>query len=281
MVTLTSGVIITSKEYINHHLHHLQLDLSSLKLITNDKVPSFWILNIDSIFFSFLLGIIFSLIFSLVAIKANKATNTNNSIPSKMQIFIELIVSFIDKNVKDIFYYQNNIIAPLALTTFVWIFLMNLMDLISIDFLPYVAKYLFNINLLRVVPSADINITFSMAIGVFVLILFYSIKVKGINGFIKELTMQPFNHPIFIPINLIIECISLFSKPISLSLRLFGNIYSGELIFILIASLLPWWAQWMLNLPWAIFHVLIITLQSFIFMVLTIIYIAMAYEKHD
>ncbi|PLK58831.1 F0F1 ATP synthase subunit A, partial [Candidatus Palibaumannia cicadellinicola] len=133
---------------------------------------------------------------------------------------------------------------------------------------------------LRVVPSTDINITLSMALGVFVLIIYYSCSTKGLITFIKDLTMQPFNHPIFIPINFILESVSLLSKPVSLALRLFGNMYAGELIFILIAGLLPWWSQWILNVPWAIFHILIITLQAFIFMILTIVYLAMASEKH-
>ena len=119
-----------------------------------------------------------------------------------------------------------------------------------------------------------------MALGVFILIIFYSIKMKGVGGFVKELTMQPFNHWAFIPVNLILEGVSLLSKPVSLGLRLFGNMYAGELIFILIAGLLPWWSQWILNVPWAIFHILIITLQAFIFMVLTIVYLSMASEEH-
>jgi len=154
------------------------------------------------------------------------------------------------------------------------------MDLIPVDFLPYLGTEVFGLPALRVVPTADVNITLSMALAVFVLILFYSIKMKGVGGFVKELTMQPFNHPVFIPINLILEGVSLLSKPVSLGLRLFGNMYAGELIFILIAGLLPWWSQWMLSLPWAIFHILIITLQAFIFMVLTIVYLSMASEEH-
>ena len=169
---------------------------------------------------------------------------------------------------------------PLALTIFVWVFLMNFMDLLPIDFLPYIGEHVFGLPALRVVPSADVNVTLSMALGVFILILFYSFKMKGVGGFAKELTLQPFNHPLFIPINLILEGVSLLSKPVSLGLRLFGNMYAGELIFILIAGLLPWWSQWVLSVPWAIFHILIISLQAFIFMVLTIVYLSMASEEH-
>lgn len=184
-------------------------------------------------------------------------------------------------SVKDMYHGKSKLIAPLALTIFVWVFLMNLMDLLPIDLLPYIPVSIsLALSALRVVPSADVDITLSMALGVFILILFYSIKMKGIGGFAKELTLQPFNHWAFIPVNLILEGVSLLSKPISLGLRLFGNMYAGELIFILIAGLLPWWSQWILNVPWAIFHILIITLQAFIFMVLTIVYLSMASEEH-
>ena len=131
-----------------------------------------------------------------------------------------------------------------------------------------------------VVPSADVYITLSMALGVFFLIFFYSIKMKGVSGFVKELTLTPFNHWAFVPINFILETVTLLAKPVSLGLRLFGNMYAGEMIFILIAAMLPWWSQWFLNVPWAIFHILVITLQAFIFMVLTIVYLSMAYEEH-
>jgi F-type H+-transporting ATPase subunit a len=150
---------------------------------------------------------------------------------------------------------------------------MNLMDLLPIDYLPTLAQLIAgdHAQKLRVVPSADVNITLSMALGVFFLIFFYSIKMKGLSGFVKELTFTPFNHWAFVPINLILETVTLVSKPVSLGLRLFGNMYAGEMIFILIAAMLPWWSQWFLNVPWAIFHILIVTLQAFIFMVLTIL----------
>ncbi|UAJ65212.1 F0F1 ATP synthase subunit A [Candidatus Schneideria nysicola] len=261
-----------TQEYIGHHLKHLRLDLYNLKLV-DDFHEGFWILNIDSIFFSLLLGTIFSLFFYLVVKKVNYR------FPGKIQTFIELLFIFINKNVKEIFPYDNKIVAPLSLTIFVWVFLMNVMDLFPVDLLPDLSKLLLDLPALRVVPSADVNITLSMSLGVFILILYYNIKIKGILRFIKGLLMQPFNHPIFIPINLILEGIILLSKPISLGLRLFGNMYAGELIFILISGLLPWWSQWVLNLPWAIFHILIITLQAFIFMILTIVYLAMAHDE--
>ncbi|QTF10540.1 F0F1 ATP synthase subunit A [Brenneria izadpanahii] len=264
-----SGEISTPQEYIGHHLTHLQVG------------TGFWSINIDSMFFSIALGILFLVIFRRVAKKAT------SGVPGKLQTAVELIIGFVDGSVRDMYHGKSKLIAPLALTTFVWVFLMNLMDLLPIDFLPQVWAAIYGAlghdpahAYLRVVPSADVNITLSMALGVFILILFYSIKMKGVGGFVKELTMQPFNHPVFIPINLILEGVSLLSKPVSLGLRLFGNMYAGELIFILIAGLLPWWSQWVLNVPWAIFHILIITLQAFIFMVLTVVYLSMASEEH-
>lgn len=268
-------MISNSQQYIHHHLEHLKLDLFNFHLIKNfeyKKNYSFWVINIDSIIFSILLGIIFLIMFK-------KGTKSSNLIPGKFQICLEIIIDFINKNVKEIYRGNSKIIAPLSLTIFSWIFLMNLMDLLPIDFIPSIIN-IFGIKNLRIVPSSDINITISMAIGIFCLILYYSIKIKGIKGFIKEITLQPFKNIFFIPVNFILESISLISKPISLGLRLFGNMYASELIFILIASLLPWWLQWILSVPWAIFHILIISLQAFIFTVLTIVYLAMASEKH-
>lgn len=259
---MSAGEVLTPQEYIGHHLTHLQVG------------TGFWSINVDSMFFSVVLGIVFLAVFRKVA------KNATSGVPGKLQTAVELIVGFVDNSVKDMYRGNSKVIAPLALTVFIWVFLMNLMDLIPVDFLPIIGERYFGLPALRAVPTADVNITLSMALAVFVLILFYSIKMKGIGGFAKELTMQPFNHPLFIPINLILEGVSLLSKPVSLGLRLFGNMYAGELIFILIAGLLPWWSQWILSLPWAIFHILIITLQAFIFMVLTIVYLSMASEEH-
>jgi F-type H+-transporting ATPase subunit a len=169
------------------------------------------------------------------------------------------------------------LIAPLALTIFCWVFLWNLMDLVPVDLLPLVASW-FGIHYLRVVPSTDLNATFALSISVFCLIIYYSLKVKGPKEFAKELAFQPFG-PKMLPFNLLLKLVEEIAKPISLSLRLFGNLYAGELIFILIA-LLPWWIQWPLGWSWAVFHLLIITLQAFIFMVLTIVYLSMAHEEH-
>ncbi|AGH79980.1 F0F1 ATP synthase subunit A [Psychromonas sp. CNPT3] len=256
-----SNEVLTSQEYISHHLTFLS------------SGDGFWSINIDSMAISVFLGV---LMLFLLRLAAKQATT---GVPGKFLCFIEMIVEFVEGTIKDIFHGKNKLIAPLSLTIFGWVFLMNLMDLIPVDFLPRTASAL-GLSHLRVVPSADVNITMSMALGVFVLILFYSIKMKGVSGFVKELTLQPFNHWAFIPVNLILEGVTLISKPVSLGLRLFGNMYAGELIFILIAALLPWWSQWLLSVPWAIFHILIITLQAFIFMVLTIVYLSQASEDH-
>lgn len=261
-MSVSSPSELTTQAYIKHHLENLQVG------------SGFWTFNIDSLFFSVLLGVVFLWIFRRVAKKAT------SGVPGKLQCFIEIIIGFIDGNVREVFNGKSRLIAPLALTIFVWVFLMNLMDLLPVDFLPYAAQ-LSGIPYLRVVPTADVSVTMSMSIGVFFLIIIYTIKSKGGIGFVKEYTLHPFNHWVFIPVNLILEVVTLCAKPISLGLRLFGNMYAGELIFILIAGLLPWWSQWMLSLPWAIFHILIITLQAFIFMVLTIVYLSMASATED
>ncbi|ADV33416.1 ATP synthase subunit a [Candidatus Blochmanniella vafra str. BVAF] len=260
----------STQQYITHHLHHLQFDLRYWHWVGSEvNASSFWILNVDSLFFSILLCTSFLMICSYIVQFATYGT------PGKMQTFIELIILFIDQHVKDMFHgSKNKLISPLSMTIFIWIVLMNSMDLIPIDFFPYIADRVFGFSSLRIVPSADINITCSMALNIFVLMLFYNIKTSGITGLCAELMYHPFNSVLCIPINFVLEVISLLSKPISLSLRLFGNMYSGELIFVLITALLPWWCQWVLSVPWAIFHILIIFLQAFIFMVLTIIYLS-------
>jgi F-type H+-transporting ATPase subunit a len=216
------------------------------------------------------LGLIFIYFF-------RKAAKTATSdVPGPLQNFVEMIVEFVDTQVKDSFHGRSALIAPLGLTIFCWVFLMNAMDLLPIDFLPSVAL-MFGIKYLRVVPTTDLNATFAMSISVFCLIIFYSLKVKGVFHFAKELLFHPFDHWLLIPFNLLLNFVEYIAKPVSLALRLFGNMYAGELIFMLIA-LLPWWVQPALGFPWAVFHILIITLQAFIFMVLTIVYLSLAQE---
>lgn len=201
-------------------------------------------------------------------------------LPGKLQSFVELVVIFVDTNVKDMYKTKSVLIPPLSLTVFVWTFLMNSMDLFPIDFFPLLGNSILGINFLKVVPSSDINITMSMSISIFLLILFYSIKKNGFFSFLKKMSLHPFNHPFFFVFNLILELVTLFSKPISLGLRLFGNIYSSEIIFMMISGLIPWWGQFFLSVPWSIFHILVIFLQSFIFMVLTIVYLSAAIEEN-
>ena len=237
----------------------------------------FYAIHIDSMLWSVGLGIFFCWFFYRMACLVSEDS------PSGPINFVEMVVEFIDNTVKDTFHGKNRLIAPLALTIFVWVFLMNLMDLVPVDLIPY-ALGLAGVEYQKIVPSTDPNITMGMAVGVFILMLFYSIKVKGF-GFVKELTMNPFNHPLFIPVNLFMEVVGLLAKPFSLGLRLFGNMYAGEMIFILIAALFSAGIMWvlpaaLLQLGWAIFHILVITLQAFIFMVLTVVYLSMAHEDH-
>ncbi|OGV42156.1 MAG: F0F1 ATP synthase subunit A [Legionellales bacterium RIFCSPHIGHO2_12_FULL_42_9] len=220
------------------------------------------------------------------------ARSVTTGVPGKLQNVAELLLEFADSQVKDCFHGRNALIGPLALTIFVWVFLMNFMDILPVDILPALAQSM-GIHYLKSVPTTDLNLTFSMSLSVFFLVLFYSIKIKGAKGFIKELTLQPFNSKWLIPFNFLLEFVGLIAKPISLSLRLFGNLYAGELIFILIALLTlnatesSWLssstlgvAQFILALAWSIFHILVITLQAFIFMVLTIVYLSLAHEEH-
>jgi F-type H+-transporting ATPase subunit a len=297
----------------------------------------FWAIHVDSMIWSIGLGSLFCWMFLRAAKKAH------TGVPAGWLNFVEMIVEFIDGAVKDSFHGRNKMVAPLALTIFVWVFLMNLMDLLPVDLIPELLM-MAGVPYQKIVPSTDPNITLGMALGVFVLMLYYSFKIKG-TGFVKELTMHPFNHWGFIPVNLFMETVGLLAKPFSLGLRLFGNMYAGEMIFILIATMFAAGAGagfvsgglhaelfgeqtsgyfWLvifllvtgvcwLNLKgkvstgktvllcmafmaiggglfalggglmqwgWAVFHILVITLQAFIFMVLTVVYLSMAHEDH-
>lgn len=267
----------TASEYIQHHLQNLtfgQHPDGSWGIAHGAQEAAemgFWAVHLDTMGFSIGLGLLFLWLFRRAAKKAS------SGVPTGLQNFVELMVEFVDGSVKETFHGKSKVIAPLSLTIFVWVFLMNTMDLVPVDFLPYLAK-LSGIEYFKVVPTTDMNATLGMAFSVFALIIFYSIKEKGLGGFIGELTLQPFGKWM-IPFNLLLEGVGLIAKPISLALRLFGNLYAGELIFILIA-ILPFWVQWALSVPWAIFHILVIVLQAFIFMMLTIVYLSMASEKH-
>tara|TARA_B110000914_G_scaffold211803_1_gene212162 strand:- start:564 stop:1391 length:828 start_codon:yes stop_codon:yes gene_type:complete len=273
---MAQGELIEAGAYIKHHLQNLTFGQHPdgtwgiAHGAVQAKEMGFWAFHIDTLGFSFVLGALFLFIFAKAAKRASVDA------PSGFQNFVESIIEFIDENVRGSFKGKNPMVAPLALTTFVWIILMNTMDLVPVDWLPYAAQ-LMGVDYLKVVPTTDPNATFGMALGIFILILFFSIKEKGLGGFVGELTLHPFGKWM-LPFNLFLEGVNLLAKPVSLALRLFGNMYAGEMIFILIA-LLPWWAQWSLSLPWAIFHILIVLLQAFIFMTLVIVYMDMAHQK--
>jgi F-type H+-transporting ATPase subunit a len=269
----------TAGDYIGHHLTNLSVCRDHGEWVWNHCDGIFWALNVDSMFFSVLLGAVFIALFGLVAKRATTGR------PGKLQTAIELVVGMVDSSVKDAFHGHNRIIAPLSLTIFVWVFLMNFMDLIPVDWLPEAAK-LVGVEYLKVVPTTDVNVTFAMSISVFILTIYYSIKVKGAIGFSKEFTMHPIapptkgiaviGAPFIIAFNFILETVAFIARPVSLSLRLFGNMYAGELIFILIALIGLW--QLPLHFGWAVFHILVVTLQAFIFMMLTIVYLSQAHD---
>ncbi|BCK88916.1 ATP synthase subunit a [Sideroxyarcus emersonii] len=285
-----STEVQTSAEYIHHHLQnltygHLPDGTWGVAHTSEEaKAMGFWALNLDTFFMSLLLGVAFLFLFRMVAKSIVAGT------PGGLQNFCEWAIEFVDTSVRGSFSAKNNMIAPLALTIFFWVFSMNLMDLIPIDYVPHLMGAL-GVPFFKVVPSTDPNATFGMAIGVFLLVLYYSIKMKGLGGFMGELTLQPFGKW-GMPINLLLEGVNLIAKPISLALRLFGNMYAGEMIFILIALMGGAWAgfsvgnatlygsQVLLSLGWAIFHILIVTLQAFIFMTLTVVYLDMAHQEH-
>jgi F-type H+-transporting ATPase subunit a len=274
---------LTAQGYINHHLTNLTLGVLPDRGLTfahnadEAAAMGFWAVHVDTLFFAIGLGVLFLWFFKKVA------DNVTAGVPGPMQNFAEWIIDFVEENVRGSFSGVNPLIAPLALTIFVWVFLMNLMDLLPVDLVPWLAS-LIGIHHLKIVPTTDPNATFGMSIMVFILIVYYSIKIKGIGGFVGELALQPFGKW-GIPANLVLEGINLISKPISLALRLFGNLYAGEMIFILIAlmyghNIVLSISGGALQLAWAIFHIIIILLQAFIFMVLTIVYLDMAHQEH-
>ena len=286
----TGGHGETSGEYIQHHLTNLQVCHVEGQWVWNSPENpgvckgNFWTLNVDSTAWSILLGLVFCVLFRRVA----KGFTTGR--PGKLQAMVEMIVTFVDDSVRGTFNaHPSKPVAPIALTLVAWVFLMNLMDLIPVDILPWVAGNYLHVPYLKVVPTTDVNITFGMSISVFLLMIFYSIKIKGPIGFGKEFTFHPLAPPtkglaviaapVVIAFNLVLELVSFISKPLSLSLRLFGNMYAGELIFILIGLLGLY--QLPLHLPWAIFHILIIALQAYIFMMLTIVYLSQAHDKGE
>ncbi|MHB8622429.1 MAG: F0F1 ATP synthase subunit A [Sulfuricaulis sp.] len=278
-----TGEALTSSEYIKHHLQNLTYGRLAdghwalAHTAEQAQAMGFWAVHVDTLGFAIGLGALFLLLFRLVARRATAG------VPGALQNFVELVVEFVDNTVRGSFSGRNPMVAPLALSIFVWVFLMNFMDLIAIDIFPR-AAHAVGLPFLKAVPTTDPNATFGLSLGVFVLIIYYSIKIKGIGGFLGELTLQPFGKW-GLPVNLILEGVNLIAKPVSLALRLFGNMYAGEMIFILIAVMYGagWWLgsfAGLLQVLWAMFHILIITLQAFIFMVLTIVYLDMAHQQH-
>lgn len=272
----------TSSEYIQHHLQNLQLCRTDEGWVWNECAGNFWTVNVDSMLFSVVLGLVFC------ALMRKVANGMTAGRPGRLQATIEMIVEFVDTSVRDTFHGNNPLIAPLALTILVWVFLMNVMDLIPVDWLPGIS-HLLGVEYLRVVPTTDPNITFGMSLSVFALILFFSLKIKGVGGFVVgELMLNPLSPkdlgvpkilwPLVMAFNFILETVALLAKPLSLSLRLFGNLYAGELLFILIALLGLY--QLPLHFGWAVFHLLVVTLQAYIFMILTVVYLSQAHEHH-
>jgi F-type H+-transporting ATPase subunit a len=263
---------LTPSSYITHHLTFNTKSVGD---------GGFWTLHVDTLVVSLILGIVaFGLLWWVVR-------GATAGVPSKRQAFVELLVEFVDDQVKGIFHgNRNDFVAPAALTVFVWVFLMNAMDFLPVDIMAWVYHNVFGLDYWRSVPTSDVNATFALALSIWVLMIFYSIKVKGMGGWIHELFCAPFGgHPLAWPANFLFNLIEYVSKPLSHSLRLFGNMYAGEIIFLLIGM----WAATglsgtvfgsLLGAGWAIFHILIVVLQAFIFMMLTVVYIAMAHESH-
>jgi F-type H+-transporting ATPase subunit a len=276
---MAEGTELTPTSYIQHHLTFLSKPV-------NDH-GGFWTLNWDTLITTLVVGV---LAFGFLWLVTRRATT---GVPSRAQAFVELAVGFVNDQVKDIYHGESKLVAPIALTTFVLVLLLNAMDFLPVD---WVAGGLRAIGMdeFRFVPTADVNTTFALSLSVFALMIFYTIKVKGVGGWIHELFCAPFGgNPLLWPFNLLFNCVEYISKPLSHSLRLYGNMYAGEIIFLLIALLassvasmaLHWAALTFvlsaaLNLAWAIFHILIVVLQAYIFMMLTIVYISMAHEQH-
>lgn len=296
---------LTASEYIKHHLQNLTYGKIPAGYehagswgfahdAAEEKAMGFMAIHVDTMFWSIVLGVLFLWLFHKVAKRAT------TGVPGGMQNFVEMLVEFVDSTVKGTFNGRNAMVAPMGLTIFVWVFLINFMDLIPVDWIPQIAAHL-GASLLgmdphhvyfRVVSSTDPNATFGMSLTVFALMLFYSVKIKGVGGFAAELSLHPFSSSnkilqlIFIPINLTLELVALLAKPLSLSLRLYGNMFAGEMIFILIALMYSGGVAiglfgGTLQMVWAIFHILIITLQAYIFMMLSVVYMDLAYQTPD
>ena len=275
-----------ASEYIVHHLTHL-------KSATQTALVDWSVFHLDTLFWSITLGLLTVLILAKAAAKAT------SGVPGRFQAAVEILVEMVESQSKSIVHGDRSFIAPLALTVFVWIFMMNAMDLLPLDLLPNIWSWMFGIAghdphhaYMRVVPTADLNATLGMSLGVLILCLYYSVKIKGFGGWMHELFTAPFgSHPVLYPINFAMQLIEFVAKTVSHGMRLFGNMYAGELIFMLIALMGAAWAGTATGVflfaghviagsIWAIFHILIVALQAFIFMMLTLVYIGQAHESH-
>jgi F-type H+-transporting ATPase subunit a len=271
----------TANEYISHHLvnHHVG--------------HGFWTFHLDTLIMSGLVGIV---VFGLMAWAARNATA---GVPGKFQAFVEIVLGMVDQQCRDTFHGKSELVTPLAITVFVWVFCMNALDLIPVDFIPWIMHNVFGVAHWKAVPTTDPNATFAMSLSVFALILIFNVRFKGLGGFVREVFTAPFHSDnlalqlLLAPVNLVLRVVEELAKPVSLALRLFGNMFAGEVLFILMVLLAGAWA-WdslaastasmighvVLSLGWGIFHILIITLQAFIFMMLTIVYMSLASESH-
>jgi F-type H+-transporting ATPase subunit a len=260
---------LTPNSYIGHHLTFMAKSVGE---------TSFWTVHVDTIVVSLIAGLIGLGLFWIVARKATPG------VPGKLQAFVELAVEFVDDQVKGIHHGDRRFIAPVALTVFVWVLLMNAMDFLPIDITSKLTHTF--AESWRMVPTADVNTTFALALSIWALMIFYAVKVKGLGGFTHEIFCTPFGgNPLLWPANFLFNVVEYISKPLSHSLRLYGNMYAGEVIFMLIGLLASAGIAWtLLAVPlgaaWAIFHILIVVLQAYIFMMLTIVYLSMAHESH-
>ncbi|HEY9238724.1 MAG: F0F1 ATP synthase subunit A [Pseudomonadota bacterium] len=271
----------TAGEYIIHHLQHLQNKKQT-------SVVDFSVVNLDSTFFTIVVGVIGCWLLWLAARKAT------SGVPGRFQAAVELLVEMVDSQAKGIVHnaQSRKLVAPLALTVFVWIFLLNAMDLLPVDLLPWIGEHVLGLPYLRVVPTADLSVTMGLSLGVLIVCLVYNVKIKGAGGWVHELFSAPFGDKWFLyPVNFLMQIIEFVAKTVSHGMRLFGNMYAGELIFMLIAlmggafalsatGLLLTLGHIIAGSVWAIFHILIITLQAFVFMMLTLVYVGQAHDHH-
>ena len=283
----------TAGEYIQHHLHHLQKDFA-FNDVVQKKIVDFGVFNLDSVFWSVLLGVIGCFVMW------RAARHATAGVPGRFQAAMEILVEMVDNQAKGVIHNEKSrrLVGPLALTVFVWIFLMNAMDMLPVDLLPMAYQYAVGDHhaFQRVVPTPDLSTTLGLSVSVLLVCIVYSLKIKGLGGWSHELVTAPFGaNPILWPINFLMQIIEFVAKTVSHGMRLFGNMFAGELVFMLIALMGGVWA-WQFNplsggfwlgighviagSVWAIFHILIITLQAFIFMMLTLIYVGQSHDAH-